>query len=260
MALSQTPGKAALNQVSFVKIVKKRDTIKVNIIKLVGYRVGHPLHGKFKPGNSGQNRTTNFKPRAVNMVTGYSVGQETNGGGEASTSGTKADDAVFAKMDSLQNQLNQVMLMLQNSQCMIDPKLLAAGRYLFIASCASIFKDAWVVDSGATDHICNALHLMYNIIQCTIPILVSLPNGHTVTVTTVGSVRVKPNLVLHNVFHIPSFAYNLLSGNNQKIAHGIQSDGLYIIKSEATSTPTSPKVSPTPATVYLIPATFGMLD
>nr|GEW88456.1 cysteine-rich RLK (receptor-like protein kinase) 8 [Tanacetum cinerariifolium] len=92
-------------------------------------RVGHPLHGKFKPGNSGQNRTTNFKQRAVNMVTGHSVGQETNGGGEARTSRTKEDDAVFAKMNSLQNQLNQVMLMLQNSQDMIDPKLLAAGRF-----------------------------------------------------------------------------------------------------------------------------------
>ncbi|GKA55250.1 cysteine-rich receptor-like protein kinase 8 [Tanacetum coccineum] len=30
-------------------------------------QIGHPLHGNFKPGNSGQNRTTNFKLRAVNM-------------------------------------------------------------------------------------------------------------------------------------------------------------------------------------------------
>ena len=91
-------------------------------------------------------------------------------------------------MDSLQNQLNQVMMMLQNTQGQCDSKLLAAGRYLFIASCVSIFKDAWVVDSGATDHICKALHLIFNIMQCTIPIIVSLPNGHTVTVTTIGSV------------------------------------------------------------------------
>nr|GEV11486.1 retrovirus-related Pol polyprotein from transposon TNT 1-94 [Tanacetum cinerariifolium] len=93
---------------------------------LSNIRVGHRLHGKFRPGNSGQNRTTNFKQKDVNMVTGHSVGQETNGRGEARTSGTKEDDAVFAKMNSLQNQLNQIMLMLQNSQGMIDPKLLAA--------------------------------------------------------------------------------------------------------------------------------------
>ncbi|GKG06617.1 hypothetical protein Tco_0329586, partial [Tanacetum coccineum] len=73
--------------------------------QLVGYPVGHPLHGKFKPRNSGQNRTTKFKPSAVNMVTGHSVGQETNRGGEGGTSGTKADDTVFSNMDSLQTNL-----------------------------------------------------------------------------------------------------------------------------------------------------------
>lgn len=114
-------------------------------------------------------------------------------------------------MDSLQNQLNQVMMMLQNTQVQCDPKLLAARRYLFIASCVSFFKYAWVVDSGATDHICIALHLMVNIIQCTIPIIVSLLNGHTITVTTICSFQVEPNLILHNMLYTPSFAYNLLS-------------------------------------------------
>ncbi|GJY23069.1 cysteine-rich receptor-like protein kinase 8, partial [Tanacetum coccineum] len=131
--------------------------------QLVGYPVGHPLHGKFKPGNSGQNRTTNFKPRAVNMVTGHSVGQETNGGGDASTSGTKADDTVFAKMDSFQNQLNQVMLMLQNSQGMVDPKLLAAdGLYIIKSEATSRPTPPKVLPTPATvlSHSCN-LHLWH---------------------------------------------------------------------------------------------------
>ena len=74
----------------------------------------------------------------------------------ASTSGKENADeaAVYAKMDNLQNQLNQVMMMLQNSQRACDPKILAAGRYLFIASCTAHIKDVWVCDSGATNHIC----------------------------------------------------------------------------------------------------------
>nr|GEU76510.1 cysteine-rich RLK (receptor-like protein kinase) 8 [Tanacetum cinerariifolium] len=209
--------------------------------QLVGYPVGHPLHGKFKPGSggsgNGSNRTTNFKPRTVKMVATQTNGQEGTSSEASTSNGTHGDAAVFAKMDSLQNQLNQVMLMLQNPQGQCDPKLLAAGRYLFISG-VSLFKDAWVVDSGASDHICISIHLMFNIIQCIITIIVSLPNGHTVIVTTVGFVSVKPNLVLHNAFYIPSFAYNLLSGNNKRITHGILSDGLYIIKPNTTSTPT----------------------
>ncbi|GJX32384.1 hypothetical protein Tco_0242239 [Tanacetum coccineum] len=90
---------------------------------------------------------------------------------ECKISGTQAGDAVFSKMDSLQNQLNQVMMMLQNPQGQCDPKLLAAGRYMFIAD-----------------------------------------------------------------------------GNNQKIAHGVQSDGLYIIQSgqDETSSP-HPTLTTTPA-------------
>ena len=129
------------------------------------------------------------------MVTGQGTTQDGASTSETSTSGQE-DKAVYAKMDSLQNQLNQVMMMLQNSQGTYISKLSAASRYLFIASCVSLYKNAWVVDSGATDHICITLALMFNIIQCTIPIIVSLPNGHTVTVTTIGSVRVKSNLIL----------------------------------------------------------------
>ncbi|GJT76412.1 zf-CCHC domain-containing protein [Tanacetum coccineum] len=61
---------------------------------------------------------------------------------------TQDDSAVFAKMDNLQNQLNQVMLILQNSQGVCDPKVLAAGRYLFIASCIAHIKDAWRIAYG----------------------------------------------------------------------------------------------------------------
>ncbi|GJU27518.1 retrovirus-related pol polyprotein from transposon TNT 1-94 [Tanacetum coccineum] len=102
------------------------------MIVIVGYQVGHPLHGKVGPkqqgngSNSGSNRTNNFKPRSVNMVSTQGSGQDGVSTNKCSTSGTQAGDAVFAKMDSLQNQLNQVMMMLQNPQGQYDPKLLAA--------------------------------------------------------------------------------------------------------------------------------------
>ena len=123
---------------------QKEGHYKSECYQLVGYPVGHPLHGKVKPGTSGQsgqNRGNRaIGQRAVNLVTGQS-GQDNNGA-EASTSGSQGDDEVYAKMDSLQNQLNQIKMMLQNTHGQCDFKLLATGRYLFIASCVSIFKDA----------------------------------------------------------------------------------------------------------------------
>ncbi|GKB15929.1 cysteine-rich receptor-like protein kinase 8 [Tanacetum coccineum] len=235
---------------------QKEGHYKSECYQLVGYPVGHPLHGKFRPpNNSNNNRTNTTRPRTVNMAVG------TDGPSSSGKEHTE-DTAVIAKMDNLQNQINQVMMMLQNTQGICDPKAFAAGRYLFIASCIAHIKDAWVCDSGATDHICITLSLMFNIQKCTTPITVSLPNGHQTMVTITGSVKLKPQLVLHNVFYIPSFAYNLLSisqvtkttalsvlfnhstcifqGNNQKIAHGTQFDGLYIITPDSTPTFTKP--------------------
>ncbi|GKD31922.1 magnesium transporter MRS2-4, partial [Tanacetum coccineum] len=84
--------------------------------QLVAYPSGHPLHGKIKPqgnrANSGSNRINNFRPRTVNMMTEESPGQDGASTSEPSSSGGQDGDAVFPKMDSLQNQLNQVTMML----------------------------------------------------------------------------------------------------------------------------------------------------
>ncbi|GJS75351.1 retrovirus-related pol polyprotein from transposon TNT 1-94 [Tanacetum coccineum] len=115
---------------------------------------------------------------------------------------------VYARMDQLQNQLNQVLLMMQNNQneptCNYMPPHVAgiisfsrrakvpstllgihsfktrANVYSFIASNLSNTLYIWIVDSGATDHICITLSQMHNTIKLTHPISISLPNGNTV--------------------------------------------------------------------------------
>ncbi|GJW42283.1 retrovirus-related pol polyprotein from transposon TNT 1-94 [Tanacetum coccineum] len=143
----QTPGKITSKQESFIcGNYQKEGHYQNECYEIVGYPVGHPLHGKFMPGSSGNvnwSNRTNFRPRTVNMATIQTNGQEGTSSEATTSNGTQNDVVVFAKMDSLQNQLNQVMLMLQNSQGQCDSKLLAVGRYFFIASCVSFFKDAW---------------------------------------------------------------------------------------------------------------------
>ncbi|GAU26487.1 hypothetical protein TSUD_294560 [Trifolium subterraneum] len=69
---------------------------------------------------------------------------------------------------------------------------------------------AWILDSGATDHVCNSLHLLTNHKKI-FPIPFKLPNGNRVIADIVGDIQVTKNIVLHNVLYMPHFQYNLIS-------------------------------------------------
>ncbi|GKC95968.1 cysteine-rich receptor-like protein kinase 8 [Tanacetum coccineum] len=174
--------------------------------KIVGYPVGHPLHGKYQPP-----KTVNKSTRTANLV----VGQE-DSKPQASPSQTAipaSDTHVSARMDQLQNQIKQVLLMLQNNQGVISQGVFSNTSFKipkFIASLVTNLIDVWIIDSGATDHISITLTIMHNIKTLTTPILVNLPNGQTVSVKTYGSVIINANITLHNVFYIPSFTYNII--------------------------------------------------
>ena len=68
----------------------------------------------------------------------------------------------------------------------------------------------WILDSGATDHICSSLDLF--IAHKTIkPVSIRLPNGSQVMTHITGIVCFSSTFVLHNVLYLPSFSFNLIS-------------------------------------------------
>ncbi|GKD94167.1 hypothetical protein Tco_1374004 [Tanacetum coccineum] len=199
--------------------------------KVVGYPVGHPLHAV--PQNPIPNN----------------------------------DGHVSERMDQLQNQINQVLLMLQNNQGSIGQGIFSSHSIKipkFIATLITDLKDAWIIDSGVTDHVSITLTLMHDIHTLSTLILVSLPNAQTVEVTTYGSVTLNANITLHNLFHIPSFTYNIISvskllhgtsisltltasycifqDRNKRITHGTLCDGLYFISPTISSYTTLPTI------------------
>ncbi|GJV99862.1 cysteine-rich receptor-like protein kinase 8 [Tanacetum coccineum] len=103
--------------------------------------------------------------------------------GSTPTTLNEADLAMSARMDQLQNQLNQMMLLMQQNS--------SDGTGL------NTFNSA--VDSGATDHICITLTSMYNVRLCKHPIYITLPNGHHTQVRHIGSVYINPSITLHDV-------------------------------------------------------------
>ena len=76
----------------------------------------------------------------------------------------------------------------------------------------------WIVDSGATCHICNDQNLFVKLDPLKIPISVTLGDGHVLKATAQGIVRLKMmydcgtcKCKLHDVLHVPDLPYNLLS-------------------------------------------------
>ncbi|GKC15840.1 hypothetical protein Tco_1012622, partial [Tanacetum coccineum] len=99
----------------------ERDQRIISVLNGFGYFrkkltliVGHPLHGKFQPPKVNKPNSNN-RPRIVNMV----IGQE-DARPQPSSATQKSSqnnyDHVSARMDQLQNRLNEVLLLLQNNQ------------------------------------------------------------------------------------------------------------------------------------------------
>ena len=68
----------------------------------------------------------------------------------------------------------------------------------------------WIVDSGASKHICTNRSLFLNLkpLQNS---TVTLPNNAVVPVKHIGDVRLKQDLLLTDVLYVPDFKFNLLS-------------------------------------------------
>jgi hypothetical protein len=83
----------------------------------------------------------------------------------------------------------------------------------FVASRNSEMKKEWIVDSGATSHMCKYPELFSNLTPCNI--MVTVANSHTVHVKQRGSVVIHTHkgrkLILENVLLIPELEHNILS-------------------------------------------------
>ncbi|KAL6337510.1 hypothetical protein AAG906_037103 [Vitis piasezkii] len=73
-----------------------------------------------------------------------------------------------------------------------------------------IQNKGWIIDSGATHHVCNDISLFDSSIAVQ-NVRVTLPTGITVPIDRVGSVILSKDVKLLNVLFVPTFRYNLLS-------------------------------------------------
>ena len=67
---------------------------------------------------------------------------------------------------------------------------------------SSINSSSWIIDSGATSHICHDLKLFdqYTLLSNR---TITLPNNYKINVKAIGSVTLTPSIELSNVLYIP---------------------------------------------------------
>jgi len=107
-----------------------------------------------------------------------------------------------------QAQVNQIeSFSADYSHKVVDPsstsKLLSCNNLQYLKSC-------WILDSGATDHICISLANFVSY-KCIKPVLINLPNGNKVFANYSGTVVLNCKLHLSNVLYVPQFSFNLIS-------------------------------------------------
>ncbi|KAF7843929.1 retrovirus-related Pol polyprotein from transposon TNT 1-94 [Senna tora] len=80
---------------------------------------------------------------------------------------------------------------------------------------------SWIVDTGASSHMCFNKKIMINFRTLEKPIPVHLLDGSMQSVKHTGSVVVQGKIHLHNVFYLPNFKYNLMSVNKLVKDNGV---------------------------------------
>lgn len=93
----------------------------------------------------------------------------------------------------------------------IQPYNIATGFNTSVENLNEIGPNSWVIDTGATMHMC-ANHILFDKLN-QIPryVTVKLPDNIIKQVTHEGNVNLNTDLHLKNVLYVPSFKFNLIS-------------------------------------------------
>ncbi|KAK9061154.1 hypothetical protein SSX86_018334 [Deinandra increscens subsp. villosa] len=109
--------------------------------------------------------------------------------------------------------LNSMNLIKDDTSVSSSPQQISHANFAGTVACSlpSHIQTKWIIDTGASDHMCHDAQLLSDIGKLTKPILIGLPNGHIIPVFTYGNIKFSDDLTLLHVLHVPQFKHNLLS-------------------------------------------------
>lgn len=144
-----------------------------------------------------------FMPPTINAVTTQQSTVNENGYMDPQSS---AGNVSFTPHSSFPN----VTISFPSTSLRFDNNILTFQHQCLSSLSNTMPNGAWIIDSGATTHVCSDLSLFTQTSPVT-GVTVSLPNGIRESISHIGTVQLSKSLTLHNVLHVPSFRFNLIS-------------------------------------------------
>ncbi|XP_011069429.1 uncharacterized protein LOC105155256, partial [Sesamum indicum] len=86
-----------------------------------------------------------------------------------------------------------------------------AGKSCAFSGVKNVLLDSWIIDTGATNHMCANRQAFRSITPFPQSTLIYLPDGTSQSVTHKGNITLHSTLTLKDVLYVPRFQYNLLS-------------------------------------------------
>ena len=77
-------------------------------------------------------------------------------------------------------------------------------------TCHNFTLSSWIIDSGASDHICGNLKWFHSYNEI-IPTHIKLPTSHFTIAKQSGTIKFSDDFIIHDVFYVPEFHFNLIS-------------------------------------------------
>lgn len=118
------------------------------------------------------------------------------------------------KLSFTPEQHKAILAMLQQSRTSHNANQIVtqtAGKSGILCTVSNIVEhDSWIIDTGATDHVCHSLSLL----QChkrIRPVLIKLLDGSQVSTNIAGAMMISYDICLTDVLYIPQFTFNLIS-------------------------------------------------
>lgn len=174
--------------------------------------IGYPDKKKGKPKNA----TSGFRTLPQQNFAASQTSQTTPVIAAHVANQSTTDIPSLEQLQSQVSHMNNLMLLMMNQKgshnSPEDHMISMAGMaYSFHTTSQVEMSHLWIIDTGASHHMCCHLESLTNIKSLQEPFLVALPNKHIISVVKTGDVVLSPSITLKNVLFIPEFNCNLLS-------------------------------------------------
>lgn len=123
------------------------------------------------------------------------------------------DESTGTSANLTADQYNRLMAMLDaqtlnkdsDSGTEFTGNALLAGNFCLLST---ININQWILDSGASEHMCSSLDLFDNYTPLVAPSAITIPDDTKINITHTGTIKLNHSLILKNVLFILSHFYS----------------------------------------------------